>query len=262
MQEISNTTMKRLIIIYTFLGVSLVASAQSDHRVLNGESPVRFVPGSAILATNPATGMSFQSTGSPFAKPVAGLCQQDEANSNDISGYNSDDDTLTHKKEKKAKGELHGSVGLSVIAGFGKGAPKGVGFAQNISLNYTMPIGKRGWLTAGGYMNHLNWSGMNTTSAGLYGELGYQINDNWSAFVYGQKSLANTGACGYGYPYYGYYGYGCDGFGYPGYNPYADRLGAAIRWAPNKNFSLQLSVEKDWMPKQGNGYYRKYDYQR
>mgnify|MGYP003432917357 FL=1 len=111
-------------------------------------------------------------------------------------------------------------------------------------------------------MNHLNWSGINTTSAGVYGVLGYQINDNLSAFIYGQKSLANTGMSGYGYPYYGYYGYGRDGFGYPGYNPYADRVGAGIRWTPNKNFSLELSVEKDWMPKQTNGYYRKYDYQR
>ena len=111
-------------------------------------------------------------------------------------------------------------------------------------------------------MNHLNWSGINTTSTGVYGVLGYQINDNLSAFIYGQKSLSNTGMSGYGYPYYGYYGYGRDGFGYPGYNPYADRVGAGIRWTPSKNFSLELSVEKDWMPKQTNGYYRKYDYQR
>ncbi len=254
--------MRRLIIIYTFLGFSYAASAQSDHGVLSNGSPVRFVPGSAILATNPATGMSFQSTGSPFAKPTTNLGQQDEGNAKDIDGNYSNNDKSANKQEKKAKGELHGSVGLSLIAGFGKGAPKGAGFAQNINLNYTMPLGKRGWLTAGGYMNHLNWSGINSTSAGLYAELGYQINDNWAAFIYGQKSLANSGMTGYGYPYYGYYGYGCNAFGYPGYNPYADRLGAAIRWTPNKNFSLQLSVEKDWMPRQSNDYYRKYDYQR
>ena len=261
MQEISYTIMRRLIIIYAFLCSSFVASAQSDHRVLSNGSPIRFVPGSAILATNPATGMSFQSTGSPFAKPVANLDEQDESGDKDVNGNYSADAASTNKQGKKTRGELHGSVGLSVIAGFGKGAPKGAGFAQDISLNYTMPIGKRGWLTAGGYMNHLNWSGINATSAGLYGELGYQINDNWSAFIYGQKSLANTGIAGYGYPYYGYC-YGFNGLGYPGYNPYADRLGAAIRWTPNKNFSLQLSVEKDWMPKPGNDYYRKYDYQR
>ncbi len=262
MQEITYMIMRRLIIIYTFLGLPVVASAQSDYGVLNAGSPVRFVPGSVIMATNPATGMSFQSTGSPFAKRTANLETQDETDKKDINGTYNDNEDSTKNQEKKTKGELHGSVGLSLIAGFGKGAPKGAGFAQDISLNYSMPIGKRGWLTVGGYLNHLNWSGINTTSAGLYGELGYQINDNWSAFIYGQKSLANTGISGYGYPYYGCYSYGCNGFGYPGYNPYADRLGAAIRWTPNKNFSLQLSVEKDWMPKQGNDYYRKYDYQR
>ncbi len=250
--------MRRLIIIYTFLCSSLIASAQSDNRILSSGAPVRFVPGSAILATNPATGMSFQSTGSPFAKPAEDLDQQYDSG---VKNKDYSKDAIpANKQEKKTRGELHGSVGLSVIAGFGKGAPKGAGFAQDISLNYTVPIGKRGWLTAGGYMNHLNWSGINATSAGLYGELGYQINDNLSAFVYGQKSLANTGVDCYGYPCYGYYG--CEGFGYPGYNPYADRLGAAIRWTPNKNFSLQLSVEKDWMPKPRNDYYRKYDYQR
>lgn len=254
--------MKRLIIICALAGFSFMASAQSDHRVLSGEAPVRFVPGSAILTTNPATGMPFQSTGSPFAKPKANLDKLDEGNADGVNDNYSNNNNTADKQEKKNKGELHGSVGLSLIAGFGKGAPKGAGFAQDITLNYTMSIGKRAWLTAGGYMNHLNWSGINTTSAGVYGVLGYQINDNLSAFIYGQKSLANTGMSGYGYPYYGYYGYGRDGFGYPGYNPYADRVGAGIRWTPNKNFSLELSVEKDWMPKQTNGYYRKYDYQR
>lgn len=262
MHQITYTTMRRLIIIYSLLGFSFTALAQSDHGVLSNGSPVRFVPGSAIMATNPATGMSFQSTGSPFAKPQASLEEQDESYAEDINGNYAKNGVSENKQGKKAKGELHGSVGLSVIAGFGKGAPKGAGFAQNVNLTYTMPVGKRGWLTAGGYLNHLNWSGINTTSAGLYGELGYQINDHWSALIYGQKTLANTGVTGYGYPYYGYAGYGCNAYGYPGYNPYADRLGAAIRWTPNKNFSLQISVEKDWMPKQGNDYYRKYDYQR
>jgi hypothetical protein len=218
--------------------------------------------------------MSFQTAGSPFITTPAGIVQsdykdnyQDESTSSTSSNIGYTQNLSTNKKDSTAKGELHGSVGLSVMAGFGKGAPKGAGFAQDINLDYTMPLGKRGWLTVGGYMNHLNWSGMNSTSAGLYGELGYQFDDHWSAYIYGQKSLANSG---YSYPYYGgyyggYYGYGYNGYygyGYPGGYWNADRIGAALRWTPNKNVMLQISVEKEWMPKQDNSYYRRYDYQR
>lgn len=261
--------MKRHIIIATFLGLSIAAVAQTDRTLTRSSSVVRFAPGSALLQTDPATGMSFQTVGSPFITTPMGIEQSsayDNAQQSNNNNYTSRN-TNTNKSDSVPKGELHGSVGLSVMAGFGKGAPKGAGFAQDINLDYTMPLGKRGWLTVGGYMNHLNWSGMNSTSAGLYGELGYQFDDHWSAYIYGQKSLANSG---YSYPYYGgyyggYYGYGYNGYygyGYPGGYWNADRLGAAVRWTPNKNFMLQISVEKDWMPRQDNFYSRRYDYQR
>lgn len=250
--------------------LSVSAVAQTDRTLTRSYSTVRFVPGSALLQTNPATGAPFQSQGDAFIEAPAGLRPTtaydgiDQRNSNTYYYSNS-----TNKPDTTAtpRGELHGSVGISVMAGLGKGAPKGAGFAQDINLDYTLPLGTRGWLTVGGYMDHLNWSGMNTTSAGIYGALGYQIDDHWSAYVYGQKSLANSG---YGFPYYGGYYTGFNGYGYHGYNGYgypngywnADRLGAALRWTPSKNFMLQISVEKDWMPRQDNFYSRRYDYQR
>ena len=153
---------------------------------------------------------------------------------------------------------LNASVSLSVMAGFGKGAPKGAGFAQNVTATYVAPLGKRSWLAVGGYINHLNWDGMNVTNGGLYGELGYQFNDHLSGYIYGQKSVVNSGLNGYG-GYYGYPGY-WGGYGawdyydsYPGYNAFGDKLGAALRWTPNHNFSLQISVEKNWWPKPTSG---------
>lgn len=262
--------MKRHSILFVFLMLSVSAVAQTDRTLTRTFSTVRFVPGSALLQTNPATGAPFQSQGDAFIEAPAGFRPNtaydgiDQRNSNTYYYSNS-----TNKPDTTAapRGELHGSVGLSVMAGLGKGAPKGAGFAQDINLDYTLPLGTRGWLTVGGYMDHLNWSGMNTTSAGIYGALGYQIDDHWSAYVYGQKSLANSG---YGFPYYGGYytgfnGYGyhgCGGYGYPNGYWNADRLGAALRWTPSKNFMLQISVEKDWMPRQDNFYSRRYDYQR
>lgn len=262
--------MKRHSILFVFLMLSVSAVAQTDRTLTRSYSTVRFVPGSALLQTNPATGAPFQSQGDAFIEAPAGF--QPATAYNGIDQRNSNTyyySKSTNKPDTTAapRGELHGSVGISVMAGLGKGAPKGAGFAQDINLDYTLPLGSRGWLTVGGYMDHLNWSGMNTTSAGIYGALGYQIDDHWSAYVYGQKSLANSG---YGFPYYGGYYTGFNGYGYHGYNGYgypngywnADRLGAALRWTPSKNFMLQISVEKDWMPRQDNFYSRRYDYQR
>lgn len=241
------------IIIYIFLGMALSANAQTDRTITRNMGAVRFVPGSSLLQTNPSTGMSFQTVGSPFITTP----------SEDIHPAEVKQPIQNNENNDTIKGQLHGSVGLSVMAGFGKHAPKGAGFAQNFDLNYTVPIGKRGWLTTGGYISHLNWDGINSTNGGLYAELGYNFNENWSAYIYGQKSLVNsgTGYGYYGYPgYYGFYDYGY--YGYPGYNPWGDKLGAALRWKPNDNFSLEISVEKDWYPRHDFGYNRRYDYQR
>ncbi len=141
---------------------------------------------------------------------------------------------------------LNVSLGMSVFAQFGKHARHGAGFTQTIDAIYLQPLGKRAWLAVGGYIHHTNWSGDSYTTGGIYGELGYQFDEHWSAYIYGQKSLVNDGSgydgYGMGYGYYGMYGM-------PGYDC-GDKLGAAVRWTPNHNFSLQLSVEKDWYPRQ------------
>ena len=256
--------MRLHIIILALFCLPVAANAQHDRTIVRSNAPMRFVPGSALLSTNPATGMAWQAEGSPFANEPQEMIAPAQA-SNFNNHYNNNNYKETADSTKQI-GELHGSVGLSVMGGFGKHAPKGAGFAQNIDLNYTVPLGKHVWLTAGGYLNHLNWDGINITNGGLYGELGYQFDEHWAAYIYGQKSLANSGMCGYPY-YYGYYdGFGYPGyygsFGYPGYNPFGDKIGAAIRWTPNKNFSLQLSVERTWYPKPDFSYNRWHDYQK
>lgn len=234
------STFRIHIIVLGLLCLTLPVVGQTDRTITRNMGTVRFVPGSSLLQTNPSTGMSFQAVGSPFIESPATNYAPSEI-----------EQPVKKHSTDSIKGELHGSVDLSVMAGFGKHAPKGAGFAQNIDLNYTVNFGKHGWLTAGGYLSHLNWDGINVTSGGIYGELGYNFDEHWSAYVYGQKSLANSGiGSGYGYPGYGFYGYPSyyDFYGYPGYNPWGDKLGAALRWAPNHNFSLEISVEKDWYP--------------
>lgn len=251
--------MKRHIIIYILLGLAVNANAQSDRYGSIYRGSVRFAPGSALLQTDPATGMSYQAVGSPFiSTPIEAPLSADNGRDDpreESNGSNNETSPSTIS-EGASKGQFHASVDLSVMAGFGKGAPHGAGFAQNVDAWYTTPLGKKGWLTAGGYLNHLNWDGINATGGGLYAELGYQFNDHWAAYVYGQKSLVNNGVGGYGYygyPYYnGYCGnpfYSSWGYGnYLGYNPFGDKFGAAVRWTPNHNFTLEISVEKDWYP--------------
>ena len=160
-----------------------------------------------------------------------------------------------------AYGYLHpgfnASLDLSAFAFFGKNVPGGAGFTQRLSVSYLRPLSERLWLAVGGYVGHTVWNGNHYTAGGLYGELGYRLNDQWSAYVYGRKSLINSG--GYGSLY------GLSGSRYgmlaPGlYHPLGDKLGAAVRWTPNPTVSVELSVEQQWLPNGALAYPDRYRY--
>lgn len=162
---------------------------------------------------------------------------------------------------------LNASMDLSVYTTFG-GRRHRSGFAQTANVAYATPLGKKGSLVVGGNLSHVNEGSNNYVSGSVYAELGYRFNDQWSATIYGQKSIGSNGY--YPYSYYGYpslgyqslmspygynpynydvwpYGYGSYGYGFgPGYYGNVDRVGATVQWRPSPSFSLQLSVEKDW----------------
>ena len=69
--------------------------------------------------------------------------------------------------------------------------------------------------------------------AGLSAVLGYRFNDHWEAYLYGQKSLVSSN-------YIPYSLYDMNALG--------DRIGAAVKYNVNKNFSITLSVDKEWAP--------------
>lgn len=152
---------------------------------------------------------------------------------------------------------LNVSLGMSVFAEFGKHARSGAGFTQSLNATYLHPLGKKAWLAVGGYVDHTLWGGDHYTSGGLYGELGYQFDKHWAAYIYGQKSIVNSGVKAMYSPYlFGRYGM---------YTPYAleglaDKLGAAVRWTPNPTLSVELSVEKNWYPSSSLSYPDQYKY--
>ena len=155
---------------------------------------------------------------------------------------------------------LNASMDLSAYTTFG-GRHHHSGFAQTANVAYATPIGKKGSLVVGGSLSHVNEGTNNYVTGSVYAELGYRFNDQWSAFIYGQKSIGSNGFYPYSY-------YGCSPLGYQslmspfGWGPYGigaysygagsnffnnvDRVGASVLWKPSPSFSLQLSVEKDW----------------
>lgn len=170
---------------------------------------------------------------------------------------------------------LNLSVDLSVFATFGKHAPHWGGFTQTINATYLTPLTKDNklWMALGTYLNNINYGGDNFRDGGVYGILGYQFDEHWEAYVYGQVSVANNYNSIYNrYAGYGPYGYGRYGM-YPGIwgmgvmpGGYgmgaagANVLGAGVRYT-NKNFSIGVSVEGNWYntPKTPT-YYKQYDY--
>lgn len=123
---------------------------------------------------------------------------------------------------------LNMSLGASVFAGFGKYAPSGAGFAQNVSGMYALPFNDKLSLAFGGYFLNADWGGRNLRDAGLNAVLGYKFNDHWEAYLFGQKSLIRPKVP---WPYYDPMEFG-------------DRLGAALKYNFNPSFSIQVSVEK------------------
>ena len=277
--------MNRYFLTAITLCTTLVMHAQADKNAHRSGTTTRFLPGTAIIKGSSLQAVATMPTGSSLSmKPVTsssfsaktmpvpagrsnayGNQYQSQANygTNHTSATNDD---LTTTDDDYAYGDLHrglnASVDLSVMAAFGRHAPRGAGFAQQVNVTYLSPLGKHGWLATGGYLQHLNWDGVNATSGGLYAELGYRFNNHWAVYVYGQKSLVNNGLPGCP-AYYaggmGYYGRGVGLYGSPYYNNTGDKIGAAVKWTPNPAFSVQLSVEKNWYPNH-NYYGKQYDY--
>lgn len=121
---------------------------------------------------------------------------------------------------------LNMNLGASVFAAFGKGAPKGGGFGQDLSMMYAMPINNRLSIAVGGWVSNAYWAHDRFTDAGLSTVLGYKFNDRWEAYVYGRKSLVNKPV-----PYRFYT-----------MQELGDRIGAAVKYNFSPSCSLQISV--------------------
>lgn len=121
---------------------------------------------------------------------------------------------------------LNMNLGASVFAAFGKGAPKGAGFGQDLSLMYAMPLSGKLTLAVGGWISNAYWGNDRYTDAGLNAVLGYKFNDHWEAYVYGRKSIMNKPV-----PHRFY-----------NMQELGDRIGAAVKYNFSPSCSVQISV--------------------
>jgi len=123
---------------------------------------------------------------------------------------------------------LNLSLGTAVTAQFGKNAPHGVAFSQNISAMYAIPLNGKLSIAMGGYFNNTYWQHDRFGSAGLTALLGYKFNERWEAYVYGQMSIAENRMMPYPLGYM---------------NGAGNRIGTALKYNFNDNSSIQISIE-------------------
>ncbi|MGM9778408.1 MAG: hypothetical protein ACI3ZD_08770 [Prevotella sp.] len=123
---------------------------------------------------------------------------------------------------------LNLSLGASIFSQFGKHAYGGVGFAQNLSVQYATALTSRLSIAVGGYLDNMYWANTTFRDAGMTAVLGYKFNEQWEGYVYGQKSIVTNVPIP---PYL------------QDLNEMGDRIGAALRYNITPNISVQMSVE-------------------
>ena len=123
---------------------------------------------------------------------------------------------------------LNLSLGASIFSQFGKHAYGGVGFAQNLSMQYATALTSRLSIAVGGYLDNMYWANTTFRDAGMTAVLGYKFNEQWEGYVYGQKSIVTNVPIP---PYL------------QDLNEMGDRIGAALRYNITPNISVQMSVE-------------------
>ena len=142
------------------------------------------------------------------------------------------------------------NLGASVFASFGKNAPRGAGFQQNVSLMYAVPVTDRLSLAFGGYLDNLTWQHENWRDVGLSAVLGYRFTDQLEGYLYGQKSLTprpNLFRSSYfspSSPQWGIRGNHLLSPSFYDFTGMGDRIGAAFRYHFTPSFSIQVAVEQ------------------
>ena len=125
---------------------------------------------------------------------------------------------------------FNAQFGMNVTAGFGKHAPKGVGFGSNAAFVYAQPFGNR-WAFAGGVsMQTLDWGGWKMKNASVFGVAAYKVNERMNVYAFGEKSLVPGNRNFRNYPNFG-----------------EDRWGGAVDFKLGDHVFVQFGVSQGRM---------------
>ena len=217
--------MKHIIIILLAAIATLTTSAQEVKRQIKTEFDDELYSPSLKMTTP----MTTSSTLSEFGVSLDSLHLPDLDDRGRVMIYNYYPyyfgDTWSNWRLHKG---LNLSLGASIFSQFGKHAYGGVGFAQNLSVQYATALTSRLSIAVGGYLDNMYWANTTFRDAGMTAVLGYKFNEQWEGYVYGQKSIVTNVPI-------------------PPYlqelNEMGDRIGAALRYNITPNISVQMSVE-------------------
>ncbi len=149
---------------------------------------------------------------------------------------------------------INASVNLSAFATFGKDTPHHGGFMQSINAAYLTPIthDAKLWGAAGIFFNNTTWGGNTYHDIGLYGMIGYKVNNKLELYAYTQLSIANNYNARLYNPTifpYRWRGYTpvplYTNLGY-GYSPGGNIIGFGAKYNFSPSFYIQIDVQHAW----------------
>lgn len=129
---------------------------------------------------------------------------------------------------------FNAQFGMSLSAGLGKHAPKGVGFGQTAAFAYVQPITPKLSVVAGLFASNYDWGAWRRTDVGFGAVVAYEVNDRINLYAYGSKSFLpkNNG-----------FQFRRDPF--PVFLEHVrDRIGAAAEFKLGNNAMIGVSVER------------------
>lgn len=122
---------------------------------------------------------------------------------------------------------LNASIGLNLTFSPSRYAPSGVGFGQDATFMYAIPVTDRLSVAGGLYASNMDWGFLRYHTVGIAGVAAYKLTDRISIYAYGNKSFTPKRS-----PYY---------YPLPNYAP--DRIGGMINFKVGESSSFSIGIE-------------------
>lgn len=120
---------------------------------------------------------------------------------------------------------------FNAAAGFGKGAPRGVGLEERIDFAYAGRLGKRWTYALMLQGSNMTWGPVRQRNISMTGIVGYRASERFSLYAYVSKSLMNDGE-GFSLGYWSPMG-----------QPAEERIGFVADWTIGENAWIQVCFE-------------------